>query len=92
MTPDLKTFLTDWLAWTERGAPEGDPYTRRYGLCHNAKVFDSRTRVSMWGLLDTQFDEDAATFPFGEDAYRAARTAKTQHLDPNRLAWVRAQL
>lgn len=94
-SPELKAFLTDWLHWAENGAAESEPYFRRVGLCTNASLFQAHAVyacVELREILDTQFNERSVLFPFGEDAYTAARAAGTQHLDPDRLAWVRAQL
>lgn len=82
ISKELKTFLTNWLKWAENGAPEDEPYSRYYGLCCNApgEVFLE--------LLTVLGDD----YPFGREEHDKRKVEKTQHLDPNRLAWVRATL
>ena len=88
MSPELKSALKDWLDWVERGAPEGEPYSRRYGLCSNLDRFDdvSDELSEVFRLQD--LDD---TIPFGCD-YDIRSLSRTQHECPKRLAWVRKQL
>jgi len=91
ISPELRAFLADWLAWVERGAPEGKPYWRRYGLCTGLR---ENAPYSLAREMGDHLARDLGNryFPFGNDEYLAAKSEATQHLDPNRLAWVRAKL
>lgn len=90
MSPLLRAFLSDWLAWAEAGAPDDDRLARHWGLCGNA--IKNGVRRHLERLLETDFP-DNASFPFGgstvyhRDAYR-----REHHLNEERLAWVRAKL
>ena len=81
MTPRLLEELKAWLAWAENGAPEGEPYDRRFGLCSN-----------LAGGMELHLLFNRESFPFGHDDYRERLRKKTQHLCPLRLAWVRDQI
>lgn len=93
MTDDLISFLASWLHWAENGAPDGEPHNRRNGLCHNALRFEySSWRARCQELADLLFEEfDQTINPFGDD-YLGRSLSRTQHLCPNRLAWVRKKL
>ena len=86
ISPALHAFLTDWLAWVERGAPDGEPYWRSHGLC-------VCSLCGPWGC-DELSDEIGALFdvdsPFSsEREYDDRHKASTQHLNEARLSWVR---
>ena len=34
MSPELQEFYNSYQAWLDKGAPDGSPYNRRYGLCN----------------------------------------------------------
>lgn len=93
----LHAFLTDWLAWVDAGAPEPHHcFTRSAGLCRSALWWggtNHTTEYDAYGaredLLDL-FGENG--HPFGRAEFFEASRLRTQHLDPNRLAWVRAVL
>lgn len=94
--PQLRAFLADWLAWVERGAPEAEPYTRRRGLCSNAELFrgwdDAAAMALHWALV-ADFGAYQGLFPFGGPyAYVLSSRACDQHLNKQRLAWVRGKL
>lgn len=82
-------FLKDWLAWVERGAPEGEPYSRADGLCANAFHWSGDHRA-LYRDLRATFKADV--HPFGQPDYLARMLADTQHECPKRLAWVREQI
>lgn len=101
---NLQRFLKDWLAWAEADAenesPLGVDYFRDVGLCTNAVLFAEETDIyvrvelrsalaELRGTLPEPFDPE---YPFGKDQYLDRMSSDTQHLDPNRLAWVRKQL
>jgi len=87
MTPALRQFLADWLAWAEAGAPEHPVFHRRGGLC----VLASRVSYYLNSELEDVFDE--IFYPFGGyEEYHRRRIDETQHENPARRAWVRQQL
>ncbi len=77
----LRQFLTDWLAWAEGEAVDGEPFWRRFGLCRNAP---DNCAIELMDLLHAELG--TSLFPFGASAYKVRCLARTQHLDPNRLA------
>lgn len=90
LKPETRQFLREWLEWAENGAPEHPVFDCRLGLCTSAAEYD------VWNNTNT-YDDLRAAFrgedcPFGEDEYLDRCEARTQHLDPNRLAWVRANI
>lgn len=81
MTPKLLEELKAWLAWAENGAPAGEPYDRRFGLCLNLK-----------SVRELHLLINYTIYPFGRADYYERNDAGTQHLCPLRLAWVRDQI
>lgn len=93
ISPELRAYLADWLAWTERGATEGKPYSRRFGVCGAMDSCPGKhlSREMGW-VLQAQFGK-RHLFPFGgheESAREYSEAAK--HLSPRRLTWVRMML
>lgn len=84
MSADLIAFLKAWYDWAASGAPDGEPFSRQFGLCSNA--YGSKLERE----LEDLFEGHAA--PFGGGNYLARSHARTQHECPKRLAWVRARL
>ena len=81
----LAEYLTDWLAWVDRGAPDGEPYDRARGLCANTPL------GSIFRDLRRLFAGN--NYPFGgRDEYWLREFQKAQHLNEARLAWVRSTL
>ena len=39
MSPELQEFYNSYQAWLDAGAPDNQPYNRRYGLCHALNRF-----------------------------------------------------
>lgn len=80
---ELLTFLKDWLAWVERGAPHHQLYCRAFGLCGNSEKLAT--------LIEKRLKEDGLcrTYPFGKENYYRRYGRRTQHECPKRLAWVR---
>lgn len=91
MSPELRKALTDWLEWAESGGPEGDPFSRAFGLCTNIDaVAGDNVLCEMREMLwDDLGDDDT---PFGADDYFRRGKNSTQHECPRRLAWVRKVL
>lgn len=99
MTQTMREFLTAWLAWAEDAADASDgiQFKKRTGLCSNITVFvgDFGEYYPLLNELHSMlsFDGLNVTYPFDtEDSYELAFASRTQHLNPARLAWVRAKL
>lgn len=91
MTNQMREFLSDWLHWAESGAPAHPAFTRHNGLCDAAYkthgyAFDT--------VLKRLFCEDGLdpVYPFGERDFWIDHEDATQHLNADRLAWVRSKL
>lgn len=88
MTPALRQFLSDWLAWAEAGAPEHPVFTRFWGLCFCAHKYGG---VPLG--IEIEIMSGPKRFPFGGPKdFQRRMDEGTQHLNPARLAWVRQQL
>lgn len=83
---ELKQFLQAWLDWAEAGGV-GEEFVPRSGLCH---MLQTKWDMLLTDELDLLFNDKS--YPFGEDEFDRRMANNTQHLDPNRLAWVRAAL
>ena len=94
MSPELRAFLTEWLAWAEADAPEHEVFSGHTGLCNNVCWWteENLQSTSFWLLRELEERLGDPSFPFGRAEYTRARRAGLQHRDPNRLAWVRTQL
>lgn len=93
ISPELRAYLADWLAWTERGAPEGEPYSRRFGVYNTLNSYPEKhlSREMGW-VFQAQLGKHHL-FPFcGHKESAREYTKATRHLDPRRLAWVRMML
>lgn len=86
MSDDLRAFLRSWLEWVEAGAPPRKPYARHTGLCGAASKYSYDVYDELYALFLPE------PYPFGADEYEDAAVNNTQHLDPNRLAFVRANM
>ncbi len=80
----LAEYLTDWLAWVDRGAPDGEPYWRRWGLCCNALFVVGEELQELFGREHFPFDTPAE--------HSIASITNAQHLNEARLAWCRSTL
>ena len=91
-SPELLAFYREWLAWAESGAPDLRPFDRDTGLCCNASVFDDEACIDLLIQLSEAFLR-SYDHPFGgPEQYYAERNSGTMHLNPERLAWVRARI
>jgi hypothetical protein len=94
----LKAFYRSYADWLRAGAEERMPFTRQYGLCTNLDNYVYREHGSnpvleaaVGDLMKQQFMGAGldAVYPFGGyGAYQNERRAMTQHLNPERMAWV----
>lgn len=76
LSSETRAFLRDWMAWVERGAPQGGPYFRFDGLCLAACDYPNSLTAG----------ED---LPFRGNPWGRMRNV---HLDDRRLAFVRANM
>lgn len=101
---ELHTFLSEWLFWAENGAKSHPAFRRHTGLCCSLVLYilaEVRELVPALGknlpdlsqeldlLLKRSRDTESTKYPFGKLAYDYHAATNTQHLDENRLAWVR---
>lgn len=87
LLPETRAFLREWMAWVERGAPHGDPFSRGSGLC---PIAEKRADYITFFNLGIAFGE--ARYPFGRNDYWTRAQSQTAHECPKRLAWVRANM
>lgn len=100
MSPQLKQFLAEWLAWAEGGAPDHPAFQRWCGLCNNLTEWhflgDRASREPYAGpelkrLLALEFENTG--YPFGGGArYLRDMTRNEAHRNVARRKWVRKQL
>lgn len=96
MSPDLETFYSHYARWLEAGAPDGQSFSRRVGLCNSLKNWCLRQGV-IWHRLYRELEDqfiDAGLdsfYPFNKGAsdYDRERNADAIHLNPKRIAWVK---
>lgn len=97
MYKELKRFLSEYLAWTEAGAPAGFTFDRGYGLCDNLDVWcEDLPENEAWeiteeflSLLPKTGDPEVDRFPFGKDDFYVRSREGTLHECPLRLEFVR---
>lgn len=102
-SPELLSFYKAWLAWAEAGAVT-DEFDPAIGLCTNLGTRftpgdDELWDDDLWDRLYAELGEQLDTlgennlFPFGgAEEYEARCMENTQHLNPLRLAFVRARI
>lgn len=85
----LYDFLVDWNEWRLKGAPDGQPYRREFGLCSNQDIFDG-TPLRSEHSVEEEFARQGIDFvhPFGTANYKKRCSSMTQHLCPKRIALV----
>lgn len=93
--PALLQFLGEWLEWATSDAPKDGKFKKHLGLCgcyckwchQQGKTFDGQSLKAAFlaSGLDT-------SYPFGFNNFNYGVDHDTQHLDPNRLEWVRATI
>jgi hypothetical protein len=95
----LKKFLAEWLEWAEGGAEDCKPFDRSIGLCTSYHDWLFRRsgfeEVGARKQLEFLFISDGLdkSYPFGgEEEYWDALEHDRQHLNPQRLAWVRSKV
>ncbi len=92
ISPALRKALQWWLAEATSEKPHEDVKT--FGLCSSISwnCPDMQGTGELSALLDAEFGELNAAYPFGMNRYSSDSFEGTQHLNPDRLAWVRRQL
>lgn len=87
----LKAFYQAYAAWLDAGAPHLEPFSRGVGLCNNLRHF-----TDDWKPLRTemaaQFEAAGLDpkYPFGGEAdYDERLIDERQHMNPERIEWVR---
>lgn len=101
----LKAFYNAYNDWVEQGAiTTHSTFDRAEGLCFNLTKWARQQGLPAVELVDTLKGEFVSTgldeeFPFDVTDYWGrsptfvdARLAAAQHLNPKRMAWVKAQL
>lgn len=96
----LYGFLDSWLFWVESGAEHRHPYSRNTGLCDNFWEYARNRHLSTWegvsaeNLLQEALEDSFGDgiYPFGEENFYKRLAKKTQHEDPDRIAWVKQYL
>lgn len=90
---NFEKYLRGWLDWAENDGENDGPYCNYYGLCSNVYCFGASEHEleEINNQLLTALDADFGVkdYPFGEFNYEFRSRNDTQHLDPDRLAWVK---
>lgn len=91
-SPELTAFYRAYRDWAYRdGAPQGQPFSRRSGLCYNLDVHVDGHISPMFSEMDKQFRDAGLdpNYPFQPmEDYEMFSDELTQHLCPVRRAWV----
>lgn len=82
LSHDTRAFLRDWLDWVDQGAPEGNPYSRLFGLCSNSVIYSKAAAFGLYQAFNT-------IYPFGAIDYYDRKRDATMHECPKRLAFAR---
>lgn len=106
ISPQMKNYLTDYLAWATSGVDDELGFSTLWALCGNIEPWALFRKNELnqqldIGILDlytelrqiflSQGMDDG--FPFGGTMrYGADRDSRTHHLNPRRIEWVRKQL
>lgn len=102
MTKEMREFLTAWLAWATSPNPKEHEYGQIFkvttGLCAATDFWTCTDGIAYAQLLEElgeMLDDGGldTEYPFDSPhSYEDAAEEGTQHLNPARLAWVRAKL
>ena len=96
----LTKFYNAYNDWLEAGAPEDNEYgfSRKIGLCGSIAYYYEKQSLSVsQKVIAEQTRQFIAAgldkgYPFGYSAYYVGMSNNNNHLDPNRVAWVKAHL
>lgn len=85
----LQQFYNDYAAWLDAGAPEGQPFSRGYGLCDN--LYNQGCHKILRELKGHFKIEGYDTaYPFGgSEVFETETDDLTMHLNPARIKWVK---
>lgn len=89
MSEKLKTFYRVYAAWLDAGAPEDCPFSRVYGLCSNLCSWIG-FEVGLYEEMDNQFRKAGLDTNYPFDTHEEYIVCYNMHLNPARVAWVRA--
>lgn len=92
ISPELRKFLREWLAWAEAGGPRHEVFSRSRGLCGCALVYGYYAEIC-YQIRSEMRDIFNCSYPFGgSSTFFADEMNRTMHLNQLRLAWVRNTL
>lgn len=100
MSPTLKAFYIDYNDWLNAGAPEESYFCRSEGLCSNIERWGAEQDIPIAAAYREMIRQFAAMtanyeYPFETSVhnprydYNKRAKTNTQHLNPNRIEWVR---
>ena len=87
----LQQFYNDYAAWLDAGAPQGQPFCRDAGLCHNLGKFggDRDAYIEMGRQFEAAGLDDQYPFDNTEDHYYDMSGLYSHHTNPLRIQWVK---
>lgn len=101
MFNQLAEFYEAYSDWIDYGAPEGEPFSRRVGLCGSlcsylaSKGCKFPARDMALQLMKSQFIKAGLSrdYPFNnaDNSYRMESINVTIHTNKNRVAWVKRE-
>lgn len=101
MFNQLADFYKAYSDWIDAGVPEGEPFSRRVGLCGSlcsyltSKGCKFPVRDMALQLMKSQFIKDGLSldYPFNdaENSYYVEGINGTIHTNKNRVAWVKRE-
>ena len=99
MLNQLSDFYKAYSDWIDSGSPEGEPFSRRVGLCGSlcsyltSKGCKFTARDMTLQLMKSQFIKAGLSrdYPFNnaDNSYRMESINGTIHTNKNRVAWVK---
>lgn len=88
----LQDFYIAYGVWLDRGAPDGEPFWRNEGLCDNWIGQGIHKSGRALAMQFAQAGRDRH-YPFGgAGVFDDEEWLETMHLNPIRIAWVRARI
>lgn len=101
MFNQLAEFYKAYSDWIDAGAPEGEPFSRRSGLCGSlclyltSKGYRFPARDMTLQLMKSQFIKAGLSrdYPFNhaENSYYVECIDGSIHINKNRIAWVKKE-
>lgn len=101
LSKNLRQFLTEWYEWaTTEPVEDKFPHLREAGLCSGLWRWCGKNGMGnqsyrvLFREMQALFGKDnlEGLYPFGENNFNCCMYARSQHKDPNRLAWVKGIL